>query len=176
MLPLRNSVLAKPIFFGNLWLVLPCEGKHVVVAIDADHFSCLANNLRSDVTDLAAAAAEVEHRLAGVDMLRRVAAAVVALDDFFGDDFEVLRIVIDRATKGRLGRLGRGAVAFSHRLFDIKRLRFLSRVAIEIQFHQITLFIRHAKTPCLLERPENQKVILPVVRTGVCAFFHPNTP
>ncbi len=71
------------------------------------------DDLRGDETDLSRAAAEIEHGLALAQIFARIAAAVIALDHFLRNDLEVISVVIDRATKPRLGCLRAGGVTFS---------------------------------------------------------------
>ena len=84
-------------------------------------FPSRPDDLRGDEADLAGAAAEVEHRLAGPQILARIAAAIIPLDHLRRNDFEILGIVIDRAAKLRLGGPGSGGVTFPDGGFGVDR-------------------------------------------------------
>ncbi len=53
-------------------------------------------------------------------MFRRIAAAVVSLDDFIGDDFEVTGVVVDGAAERLFGGTGCGAVSVADGGVDIE--------------------------------------------------------
>ena len=69
--------------------------------------------MRGDEADFSGAAAEIEDGLAGAQIFAGIAAAVIALDDFLRDDFEILGVVFDRAAKFRFGCLGARRIAFT---------------------------------------------------------------
>ncbi len=106
--------------FGDDRRVAAGDVEHLVGHVHADDSCPAADDLRGDEADFARAAAEVEHRLAGMQVLAGIAAAVVALDDLLRDDLEVLRIVIDRAAQGGLARLGAAGVTFLGGAFDVE--------------------------------------------------------
>ena len=80
--------------------------EHLVVDVDTDDPPFGAHDLARNEADLARAGAQIEHRLTGKHILRGVAAAVISLDDHFGDHLQVLRIIINWAAQGRLSRFG----------------------------------------------------------------------
>ena len=106
---------------GHLGLVLARQREHVVVHVHADHAPRAAYDLSSQITDLAAAAAEIEHHVAGARITRGVAAAIVLLDDFRRQQLEPRRIVVDRTAEFGLGGLSRRGIALAHTLFDVHR-------------------------------------------------------
>ena len=67
--------------------------KHRVIEIDADHACLRADFLGENVTDLTRAASKVQDRFALGHKSRRVAAAVITIQDFLGDELEKLRVV-----------------------------------------------------------------------------------
>jgi len=69
--------------------------------------------LGRDETDFSGAGAEIEYGFSRVEVLRRIATAVVFFDDLGGNGLEVLRIIIDRAAEGGFGLGGSGGVAFA---------------------------------------------------------------
>ena len=73
------------------------EGEHLVVDVDADDPAGGPDDLRGDEGDLAAAAAEVQHRLALAEVLGGVAAAVVAVEHLLRDDGQEAGGVVDGA-------------------------------------------------------------------------------
>ena len=75
-----------------------------------------------DKTNLPRATAQIEDRLAFTQILAGIAAAVVAVDDFLRNNFEVLSVVIDRATKLRFRRLRSGSIAFPDFGFSVDRV------------------------------------------------------
>ncbi len=79
--------------------IAPRHLEHVRRHVDTDHPPLGPDHLRGDEADLARAATEIEHRLSGLQVLRRVAAAVVALDHLGRDDLQVARVVVDRAAE-----------------------------------------------------------------------------
>ena len=74
-----------------------------------------------DKTNLAGATSQIEDRLAFAEILAGIAAAVIAVDDFLRNDFEVLSVVIDGATKLRFRRLRSGSIAFPDFGFSVDR-------------------------------------------------------
>ena len=95
------------------------HGEHVVVHVHADDAARRPNDLRGDETNFSRAAAEVEHRLARLEIFRGITAAVIAVNDFLRDDLEILAVVFDGAAK-RLDLFpGRFTVAAAHRGFDL---------------------------------------------------------
>jgi hypothetical protein len=101
-------------------LVLARDGEHVVVHIDTDDAAGGPDDLRGDETDFSGAAAEVEDGFAGAEITGWIAAAVIALDYFGRDDFQVLTVVFDRTTEGFDARLCRIAVAITDGAFNIE--------------------------------------------------------
>jgi hypothetical protein len=69
-----------PVFAGNR--------EHVVVHVHANDAPGRPDHLRRDETDLSRPAAEIEDRLARLQIARRVTTTVVALDDFRGITFK----------------------------------------------------------------------------------------
>jgi hypothetical protein len=65
------------------------ERQHVIVHIHADDVTFRSDDLRRDVTNLAASTPEIEHCLTGAEVLGRVPATVVAVDNLPWDDLEV---------------------------------------------------------------------------------------
>ncbi|RMG58968.1 MAG: hypothetical protein D6717_02020, partial [Gammaproteobacteria bacterium] len=59
------------------------------------------------------------HRVPGLHMAGRVTATIVSLADFIGQDFEQVRIVIDRATQGLLAPFCRHRIALVYGLSHI---------------------------------------------------------
>ncbi len=74
---------------------------------------CGTHDLRRDEANLSSAAAEIEDGLAFAQILARIAAAVIALDYLLRNDFQVLGVVIDGATKLGFGCFRSGGVAFT---------------------------------------------------------------
>ena len=110
--------------------IAPRHLQHRVGHIHADHPPRRAHHLRRDETNLSRPAPEIEHRLPGPQMLARIAAAVVALDDLRRDDFQILRIVIHRAAQRRLTALRPGGVALLHGRFDVDWFHGLSLLVV----------------------------------------------
>ena len=75
-----DVVITEPV--ADRLLVFARQLQHRRIEIDADHFALGADDLGDDVASLAAAGAQIENRLAFVNITRRIAAAVVFLDDF----------------------------------------------------------------------------------------------
>ena len=94
--------------------------EHGRIEIHADDPALRSHNLRNDVTDLAAAAAQVEHSFALAYEARRIAAAVIAVEDFLGDDLEIFAVVFHRTAQGVLAGFRRRLVTFQDFLFGIK--------------------------------------------------------
>ena len=61
-----HVVIAEPV--TDRRAVALCQRQHLVVHVDPDHPALATDDLGGDETDLAATAAEVEHRLAGPQM------------------------------------------------------------------------------------------------------------
>ena len=101
--------------------IRPGHVQHLVRHVDPDHLSLRPDDLRRDETNLAGAAAEIEHGLAFSQIFARVAAAVIAIDDLLRNDFEIFGIVIDRATKLCFGGFGSGGVTFPDGGFGVDR-------------------------------------------------------
>ena len=119
-----NTALAKldvgvTDFFRDHRRIASRHPEHLVCHIDADHFAARSDDLRRDEADLPGAAAEIENGFALAYVFARIAAAVIPLDHFLRNDFEVFAVVVDRATKPWLGRLSPGSVAFSDGSFWI---------------------------------------------------------
>ena len=106
---------------GNDGRVTPCHFQHFIGHIDADNFSCRADDLRRDETNLPCPAAQIEHGFSRLEVTARVAAAIILLNDFFRDDFQVLALIIDGATQRRYWRLGSSGVTLSDCRFGIGR-------------------------------------------------------
>ena len=96
---------------GDFPLMFAGQGQHIVVHVDADDPPLRADNLRSDVADFAAPRAKVEHDLPFAHKARRIAAAVIPLDQLGGEDRQVFLIVAHRATKGGHDGFRGGGVA-----------------------------------------------------------------
>jgi len=94
------------------WRIPARDLEHLVGHINADDFSFRPHHLRGDETNLSSAASEIEHRLAFPEISARIAATVIAFDDFLRNDLEVFRVVIDRATKFRFRGLRSSRVTF----------------------------------------------------------------
>ena len=120
----RQVVVADPT--RELGVVAAGQGEHVTVAVDADNPPLGPHHLRGDVADLAATAPQVEHRLSRPEVSRRVAAAVVALQDLDGDRFEIPRVVLHRTAQRRLHPLRPGAISLANGVFDRFHGRFIS--------------------------------------------------
>ena len=99
--------------------VAACDFEHVVGHIHADNAPLRADHLRGDEANFPRAAAEIEHGLAFADIGARVAAAVVALNDFLRNDFEPARIVLHRAAERGFAALRTGGVAVFDGGFDV---------------------------------------------------------
>ena len=99
--------------------IAPRDLQHCIGHVHADHAPRRAHHLRRDETNLSRPAPEIEHRLPGPQMLARIAAAVVALDDLRRDGFQILRIVIHRAAERRFTALRPGGVAFFDGSLDV---------------------------------------------------------
>ena len=96
-----------------------------------------ADDLRGDEANLSCAAPEIEHRLACSQILARIAAAVIALDHFLRNDFEIFGIVIDRTTKFRFGGFGSGGVTFPDGGFGVDRAHIGELASVTSCFESI---------------------------------------
>src|SRR5262249_24068471 len=103
--------------FSHARLMLSGQGEHLAIAVHSDHPPRRADDLCGDEADLAAARAEVKDGIAGPDIGRRVAAAVVALQHLGRDGIQVARLITDRAAQGRLYRPRPGTVALADGFF-----------------------------------------------------------
>jgi hypothetical protein len=81
----------------------------------------VADHLRGDEADLAAAGAQVEHRLPGGEVRAGVTAAVVPVEHVGGDRLEVAGVVVDGAAQLGLHGTGTGAVAGRDGGLDLDR-------------------------------------------------------
>ena len=84
---------------GDDWRVASGHVEHLGGHVHSDDAPSGPDRLRGDEADLAAAAAQVEDRLALAQVLARVAAAVVALEDLRGDRLEVAGVVVHRTAQ-----------------------------------------------------------------------------
>lgn len=108
--------------FGDDGGVAVGDFEHVIGHVDADHFAFGSHDLGGDEADFSGAGAEVENGFAGVEPFGRVSAAVVFFDDFGGDGFEKLRVVIDRATEVSFNSVGGLGVTFFDGIFCFHRM------------------------------------------------------
>ena len=99
--------------------VLAREREHVVVHVDADDAAFRPHHLRRDITNLAATASKVENRFSGTQVLRRVPAAVVPLEDLFRNHRQVSRVVVHGTAELSLSRRCRLRVARLHGSFGV---------------------------------------------------------
>ncbi len=104
----------------------PGHRQHLGGHVDADHPALGADHLGGDEADLAGAAAQVEDRLAGLEVAAGVAAAVVALEHLVGDHLEVAGVVVDGAAQVGLALAGAVAVTLFDRLFDVGKAHLLA--------------------------------------------------
>ena len=81
------------------WGVTPGDLEHFISHIHADHFAVWSNDLRRDETNFSRATTEIENRFALAQIMRRIAAAIIALDHFSWNDVEICRFIINRTTK-----------------------------------------------------------------------------
>jgi hypothetical protein len=84
--------------------------QHAIRHVHANHPAFGTDHLRSDETDLSGTAAEIQHGFTGMKVLAWITTAIVPLDHFFRNDFQILTIVFNRATQSRLLSLGGGGV------------------------------------------------------------------
>ena len=96
-----------------------------------------ADDLRGDEANLSGAAPEIEHRLVFSQILAGIAAAVIAIDDFLRNDFEIFGIVIDRTTKLRFGGFGPGGVTFPDGGFCVDRAHVGELASVSNRFESI---------------------------------------
>ena len=129
---------------GDLVAVLAGEGEHLAVAVDADDAAGWPDRLRQDVTEFAAARAEVDDGFTHVHEPGGIAAAVVALDDFLRDDCETIGLVLDGTAERLFAGIGRGGVALVDGAFGCRRHRFplvglfdSSRIGMHIAMREI---------------------------------------
>ena len=76
-----------------------------------------ADDLGNNVAGFAAARTEIEDRFAGMDVARRIAAAVVLFDNLVRNDFEQSFVITHRQTQTGFDFLGGVAIALQHRRF-----------------------------------------------------------
>ncbi len=89
--------VAEPL--GDERSIAPGDLEHLVGHVDADDAPPWPDDLGGDEADLAGAAAEVEDRLAGLEVAARIATAVVPLQDLLWNHLEVPGVVVDRAAE-----------------------------------------------------------------------------
>ena len=106
-----------------LILEAPRQPQHLRVHVDADHSPLRTDHLAGDIADLPAAGPKVEDGITPADVAAGIPASVVPFDDFLRDDFQVARIVIDRATEIGLLTPCAVAVARTHDTFDVESSR-----------------------------------------------------
>ena len=117
--------IAKSQLIGHGGRMTPRERQHLGVHVDTNHASRRTDNLSCDKTCLAAAAAEIQNRVAWLQIGRRIAASVVALDDFARYYFEIAWIVAHRAAQRVLPRGSPILVALPHHFVDVQLSRHL---------------------------------------------------
>ena len=74
--------------FGDYRRVTARDFEHLVCHVNADDPAARSNDLRSDETDFPSAAAQIDNDLAFVQVIRRIAATVIALDYFLRNHFK----------------------------------------------------------------------------------------
>ena len=108
--------------FANGMAIFLGQGQHLRRHINADHPACGPNDLGGNIANFARARSEIKHGFAGPEVLRGVSTAVIARQDFFGDDGEKALVIVHRTTQRRLFLLCAGGITCPDRLFDIQYL------------------------------------------------------
>src|SRR5580704_18306870 len=121
--PAPELNVAKSQLRGHCRRMTPRERQHLGVHVDTDDASRRTNNLSRDKTRLASAAAEIQNPVARLQVWRRIAASVVALDHFARYRFEIAWIVAHRAAQRVLPRGSPCLVALPHHFVDIQLSR-----------------------------------------------------
>ena len=83
----------------HVGLVLARQREHVVIHVHPDDPPLWPDQLRRQVTDLAAAAAEIEHDIARLHVTRRVAAAVIPGDNLLRQRRQQTGVIVHRTAQ-----------------------------------------------------------------------------
>ncbi len=98
----------------DLPLVPARQGQHVGVHVHTDHFVLGTYDLAGDETDLPRAGPEVQHGFAIAKVSARIPATVILYQDLFGNDLEILLVVVYWAAQLGFPTLGPVAITLGY--------------------------------------------------------------
>ena len=107
-----NAIITK--LLPHLRLILARQRQHIVIHIDADDHAGGSDELRGHITNLAAAAAEVEYHVAIANITRRIAATVITLDNLGRQRLQQICVIFHGAAQVFLAGLRAGGISLSH--------------------------------------------------------------